>query len=716
MLLSPMAARPGGTTALLEDIIMTMPLFRAVDDASDDDACRLLDVAQALARTFAEGKPVTRRRLTQEMTHGFGGTDAQGCWTMRQAYDALEAAQILLVRRGHFQAGSGQAAADMLGILQRFEQGLPTQSYRSERQIDLQQFSTPLTLAWLAARAARIVPSDVVLEPSAGTGMLAVHAQAAGARLSLNEYDPGRATLLARLFDMPVSGIDAEHVDNLLDLALTPTVVLINPPFSRSETRGRDRHAAARHLRSALLRLAEGGRCVAIMPRSFAEDGSGAAGYASACEIVRPCSEISILGQAYAKHGTGIDVRLLIFDKSGNGPTHRHVAKTVAEALPHIEALPDRGSPTGRLRPTPDVLPARPMTSLAPSLALRSRPRLAAPPHAVDRQPARLLCYMVRSEPRAAGTPIGLYVPWRLARIDIEGARPHPDQLVESIAMASVLPPAPAYTPLLHPATVEALSDAQLEAVVQAGEAFERDLPGLFKPNVAGDQLVEATDGRPYRTGFFIGDGTGVGKGREAAACIRDQWNRGHRKAIWISKSGALVEDARRDWVALGGVSLDIQPLDAFPAAEPIAMTSGILFLTYAGLRSARHDSASRLQQILAFAGTDFSGLVIFDEAHAMANAAGTETDFGAAKGSEQGLAGVRLQNALPRARILYVSATGATDPANLCYAARLGLWGPGSAFRTREVFLTAMQEGGIAAMEIVARDLKAMGLSPRGR
>ncbi|WP_458429962.1 strawberry notch-like NTP hydrolase domain-containing protein, partial [Pseudomonas aeruginosa] len=47
-------------------------------------------------------------------------------------------------------------------------------------------------------------------------------------------------------------------------------------------------------------------------------------------------------------------------------------------------------------------------------------------------------------------------------------------------------------------------------------------------------------------------------------------------------------------------------------------------------------------------------------------------------------MAGVRLQHALPRARVLYVSATGATDPANLCYAARLGLWGPGTAFRDR--------------------------------
>jgi hypothetical protein len=180
---------------------------------------------------------------------------------------------------------------------------------------------------------------------------------------------------------------------------------------------------------------------------------------------------------------------------------------------------------------------------------------------------------------------------------------------------------------------------------------------------------------------------------------------------VWVSRSSALIEDARRDWSALGGLPIDIQPLDAFPLGEPVGMDSGILFMTYATLRSQRHDRASRLQQLLDWAGADFDGVILLDESHALGNAAGTETEFGAAKGSEQGLAGVRLQNALPRARVIYVSATGATKPENLSYAARLGLWGPGTAFQSRDAFLAAMDEGGIAAMEIVARDTKAMGL-----
>ena len=94
-----------------------------------------------------------------------------------------------------------------------------------------------------------------------------------------------------------------------------------------------------------------------------------------------------------------------------------------------------------------------------------------------------------------------------------------------------------------------------------------------------------------------------------------------------------------------------------------------------------------------------------------MGGVAGGEGRFGSTKGSQQGLAGVELQNRLPRARVVYASATGATDVNNLAYAVRLGLWGEGTQFPDRTSFTTRIREGGIAAMELVARELKAMGV-----
>ena len=68
--------------------------------------------------------------------------------------------------------------------------------------------------------------------------------------------------------------------------------------------------------------------------------------------------------------------------------------------------------------------------------------------------------------------------------------------------------------------------------------------------------------------------------------------------------------------------------------------------------------------------------------------------------------------NKLPQARVLYVSATGATVVDNLAYAERLGLWLGGQLpFLSRSEFLNQMHQGGIAALEVVCRDLKALGV-----
>lgn len=161
---------------------------------------------------------------------------------------------------------------------------------------------------------------------------------------------------------------------------------------------------------------------------------------------------------------------------------------------------------------------------------------------------------------------------------------------------------------------------------------------------------------------------------------------------------------------ALGGLAADIQPLANWKINQPISLEQGVLFVTYPTLRSARGDH-SRLRQIIDWAGDDFEGVIGFDEAHEMGGVAGGEGALGKKEGSQQGICGVLLQNFLPGARVLYASATGASDVNNLAYAVRLGLWGPETAFANREQFIAEIRKGGIAAMELVARDLKALGL-----
>jgi hypothetical protein len=285
--------------------------------------------------------------------------------------------------------------------------------------------------------------------------------------------------------------------------------------------------------------------------------------------------------------------------------------------------------------------------------------------------------------------------------------------------MASVAPPKPSYRPHLPAGTVSGglLSDAQLESLIYAGEAHSSYIAGSWTTDETYDVVSAAPDDAEnavrFRRGWMLGDGTGAGKGRQVAGIILDNWLKGRRRAIWISKSDKLIDDAQRDWSALGQERLLVTPLARFRQGTPIRLEQGILFTTYATLRSdAREERVSRVQQIIDWLGSDFDGVIVFDESHAMANAAGTNGERGDQAPSQQGRAGLRLQHALPDARILYVSATGATTVNNLAYAQRLGLWGGKDfPFATRGEFVQAIEAGGVAAMEVLARDLKSLGL-----
>lgn len=59
----------------------------------------------------------------------------------------------------------------------------------------------------------------------------------------------------------------------------------------------------------------------------------------------------------------------------------------------------------------------------------------------------------------------------------------------------------------------------------------------------------------------------------------------------------------------------------------------------------------------------------------------------------------VEIQRRLPNARVLYVSATGATEAENLCYMTRLGLWGDKTAFRNKLEFVNMLQQKGVGRL-----------------
>lgn len=720
-------------------------------------------IADEVRSSIERGTAFSSARLFEIADKAYGGTMAQGAYTVKDAYDGMELAvnQHLmhsdLVRQGN---GSAANARETLAKLQTLLWKLPTQTKRTAEMESFQQFSTPPNIAYLAAWTANVGAKDIVLEPSAGIGGLALWPKAWGATVYGNELSPRRLAFLNQLGLDGTYNLNAEQINNLLPDEIKPSVVLMNPPFSATAGRTATNKTAnaKRHIEQALDRLEEGGRLVAILGNGMENDAPAFRAWWD--DLRREYSvraNIRIDGENYKKYGTTFDVQLVVIDKTGPNQT-----PTITGTYKDLSKIPDLmedirndrtraeehpagvhtavfgngdadGSARGKLESkrsgtTPARSGGNDRGNAAGAAALDAGPRRGLQSRgdqggveqnaggqelagavgesgSADRPDSIQLERNGSARPERvpdrrgavkelAENPDSVYSTYSPSKVHIKGAKKHPAKLVESAAMGAVLPPDPTYTPAL-PARIAKegiLSDAQLENVVYAGQAHSQTLP----------------DGR--RRGYFIGDGTGVGKGRQLAGIIMDNYLQGRTKAVWVSEKTGLVNDARRDWSDLGGNKDAILDFSKYKLGQPIADKQGVMFTTYDTLKMAK-GGKSRIDDLKAWLGEDFDGVIAFDEAHNMGGFISVKGKRGKTKPAAKAIAGVDLQKAFPNARIVYASATGATDITQYGYLDRLGLWGKGTAFNDVNDFISKISDGGLAAMELVARDMKAMGV-----
>ena len=103
---------------------MNMPLLSLALPGATDGATKadkLLSVARRLADMLARSDSVTRQMLKREMVAAFCSSDADGSWSMRDAYDALETAQVLLLGREDFSIRRNSDPHETFAAMQHFQ-------------------------------------------------------------------------------------------------------------------------------------------------------------------------------------------------------------------------------------------------------------------------------------------------------------------------------------------------------------------------------------------------------------------------------------------------------------------------------------------------------------------------------------------------------------------------------------------------------------------
>lgn len=198
-------------------------------------------------------------------------------------------------------------------LLKTLAARLPTQTWRSHEQTIRQQFSTPPAIAYLLTYLLNLKPGEQILEPSAGTGNLAVWASGLGLETHTNEIDTRRRELLEVLGFHPTA-YNAEFINDFLFKDVRANVVMMNPPFSSSggRTASNSSKFGFRHVSSALERLEKGGKFSVILGEAAGLDTkTGNNFWRETARSVSIKAIIKIRGREYYKNGTSVDVTLI---------------------------------------------------------------------------------------------------------------------------------------------------------------------------------------------------------------------------------------------------------------------------------------------------------------------------------------------------------------------------------------------------------------------
>lgn len=271
----------------------TQTKLRALADAIEDGT-----VPPILAKA-------TSRAAVEQIKHGYFPT---GKWAIPQDIKRLQKAGI----NDQAQLDEAKAALDALGTFE-----LTAEEQRAQKLKDLENslvgskipgfFATPPGVAKAMVEAADIKPGEKVLEPSAGSGVIADAIKEGQPEANLDTVE--RNGTLRNVLEVKghklVGGDFLEHEGEY-------DKILMNPPFEKTQD--------IDHVRHAFNLLKPGGRLVAIMSEgTFYNTHKKQAEFRDWMEENGGYVDEKLANGTFERSGTGVASRIIVMDKAGGG-------------------------------------------------------------------------------------------------------------------------------------------------------------------------------------------------------------------------------------------------------------------------------------------------------------------------------------------------------------------------------------------------------------
>lgn len=649
----------------------------------------------------------------------------------------------------------------------------PTISMRSSERIEKQQYSTPLPMAFLAGEYVKTIEINRALEPSSGNGMMVFNVPTE--KVIANEIDEVR---LDNLREQPF--LDVMNQDATTQFNIEPVdAVIMNPPFGKSAARDYDGYKIAgldeQMVVNALSNLKPDGKASIIIGghTKYKENGTLAsekAFFGYLYNYYNVTDVINIGGSLYSKQGTSFPVRMILINgrRKDNSRVYAPLQKDArAEAVTTFEELYNRvnenihekdlllqeptdsnNDGTGVATGGTDGVPSGNGDTKTSGKSGKRGGKSGTPSSGPDlfsghsdkgKRPDSDTNADGRNLPHSTGSEGGTDVYSRQGvdrrvreqdvlqflnrtdelggndvKVDLDSEKTKYPAKSKSGEIGSVVPTNVAQ-PLAN--VLSRFKDIDSYVQTKLGYPSKEDLYNALAAEQI-DSVAMAIYQIENGKALIIGDMTGVGKGRQAAAIIRYATLEG-KKPIFITEKAHLFSDMYRDLLNIGSGALvpfmlnsksqksdpTITDKDGVVVYKPLSeakknpiLKSGKLpdeydyiMLTYSQLNTDKEKGSVKQSFISRMAE---GNIIVMDESH---NAGG------------DGNTGAFLRDVLPTTKgVAFLSGTFAKRPDNMpIYALKTSM---NEANMSNDELIAAIAKGGVPLQEIMSKNLVESG------